>query len=248
MPLKERDHILIEKYILGQLDSKEEVSFEARMKDTDFEQELNLQKDLSQAFKAEGRVHLKNQLQQFESKISGQSQQEAVVRRLPLRRILLIAAGVACLVLAVYFASNTGPTNQDLFAQNFSPYPNVEAPIDKGSNTTDPRASAFQSYEQGNYPAAIQQLEQLANQNDAVYFYKGICYLAIENSSSAISSFEAMQDKGGQYYIPGQWYKALALIQQGDREQAKPFIEYVTKNAETMALRNQAKLLFEALD
>ena len=249
MPLKEQDHNLIEKHLSGQLNEGERIAFDQRLGDSDFKKELDLQNDLKIAFKAEGREHLKKQLIGFEKKIHTTAEKEnPSSSRFSIGRILMIAASVVFLLFAGYWFSNRGPSNDQLFAQYFVPYPNVIAPIDKSAAKVDRQGEAYQTYELKNYQEALRLFDRLNTKDDAVKFYQGICYLVLNQPQQAIDHFETIRNQNsGPYSTPMYWYKALALLKLNKVEDAKLFLETVAKNGETKKLRSQAVELLEVL-
>lgn len=247
MPLKEADHHIIEKHLLQQLLPEEQALFEQRMEDADFRKELSLQKDLHLAFKAEGRSHLKAQLQGFEEKRKPAVQQKENTSKFSIGRFLAIAATLALLLTATYWLFSKGPSNDQLYAQFFEPYPNIVAPIEKSNTSTDRRDEAFQTYELKNYKKALELFEQLNTQDEAVHFYSGLCQLALNQPEKAIEDFKSIQQQDGPYYAPMNWYQALALVKTGRPEAAKPYLDLVIKTAKTQTLQTQARDLQKLL-
>ena len=248
MPLKEQDYVLIEKQLLNSLTASEQSIVEERLNDPDFKKELDLQMDLKVAFKTEGRAHLKNQLQGFEQRIPDSNiQAPEVNRRFSIGRILTIAASLAFFIFTIFWFSNRKPSEYQLYAQYFSPYPNVVAPINKSVEKTDRRGEAFRAYELKNYQEALSLMTKLNTQDDAVKLYKGICELILENPQKAIQHFDSMRRDSGPFYVPMNWYKALTLLKLNRVSEAKIHLEIVVQNAQTQAMLNQATELLAAL-
>jgi tetratricopeptide (TPR) repeat protein len=252
MPLQEQDHALIEKHLLDRLSTTEQSVFEERMSDSDFKKELDVQRDLMVAFKSEGRAHLKNQLQSFEKNIKGAAKSDSTVkinsfRSFSIGRILTIAASIAFLLFAGYWLSNLAPSNEQLFAQYFSDYPNVVAPIDKGVSDSDPIFKAFQTYELKEYEKALSLISALNVQNETTAFYKGLCELALDHPQKAIAYLDNVKDTSLSIYQASLWYKALAFLKLGNTTEAKSLLKIVVENAETKGLKNQAIGLLEKI-
>jgi tetratricopeptide (TPR) repeat protein len=252
MPLKEQDQFLIEKYLLGQLSTSERSAFDNRLADPDFKKELDLQNDLMVAFQAEGRTELKRELQSLESKIqrtsNSQEPKPKTARLFTIGRILAIAATVSLLIVIGFWMTNRSVSGEQLFAENYVPYPNVVAPISKSDAEVSLRDQAFQAYERKAYQDALDQFERLNTEDDAVKLYSGLSRLALDNLDSAISSFDLIIDQESPYFAAAQWYKALALIKSGKKEEAKAALELVTATTKTDVLQEQAEKLLSALE
>ena len=246
MPLQDQDHNLIEKHLLQQLSKDEQSLYLERLNDPDFKKELDLQSDLMQSFKAEGRAQMKSQLQSFENKIQ-QDTKPQVASRFSIGRILAVAASIALLVVAGYWAINRAPSNEQLFAQHFESYPNIVAPLDKGIPDEDPVAAAYQTYELGNYADASKLLSALPEQNQTSIFYRGLCELSLNNTAAALQLLDQVNDRTSTVYYPALWYKALTYIKQGNIEKSKPLLQSIQSESNIPRLKNKAEKLLEEL-
>ncbi|MCH2085332.1 MAG: hypothetical protein MK226_23310 [Saprospiraceae bacterium] len=249
MPLQEQDHILIEKYLLQQLTAVDQSIFDQRLNDPDFQKELELQKDLMVALRAEGRSQLKDQLQNIEQRIQREEDVQVTTPQHQFRiaRIMAIAASVALILAAIYFFSNQKKSGGQIFAQHFEPYPNIVAPLNKSNPETGNREKAFHAYELKNYEEAIQLLNGLPK-SDTTHFYIGLANLSLNQPQKAIDFFDKIKKKDSPFYIPMNWYKALTLINSEKANDAKPLILFVKENAKTPGMLNKANLLLDDLD
>ena len=249
MPLKEQDHILIEKQLRRKLNVEDRKIFEERLNDPEFKNELNLQSDLNIAFKAEGREHLKNQLKGFEKKIAKDpsvKKKDAV--RFSIGWVILVAASLALLLIAGNWFFNQSASHDQLYAQYFKDYPNVVAPINKSATNTDRRGEAFQAYELKKYQDALNRFVQLNTQDDGVKLYQGLSEMALDHPEKAIEYFDSMRNTSSLYYVPMNWYKALALLKMGKVNEAKVNLNVVIKDAKTKAQKSQAVELLNKLN
>ncbi len=245
MPLEEKDHILIEKYLLEQLSETERQNFDARLADPEFQTEVGLQRDLLGAFQAEGRDDLKAQLGELENRIQSEQAHPPSRRTISLRP-WLAAASVAVLLLAAFWLFNRGPSPEKQFAQYFEPYPNVVAPISKGTSEQDARVLAFQTYELRNYTEAARLLAALPQQDDATYFYRGLSALALDQTETALAHLFKIPDSSP-FQTASQWYTALIYIKSDQATQAHPLLETVAADASVPGLQQKAKALLESL-
>lgn len=249
MPLKEQDHNLIEKQIMSQLNDEDRKIFEERLNDPDFKNELNFRSDLTIAFKAEGRENLKNQLKGFEKKLAkAPSLKKKDAVRFSISRVMLIAASLALLFIAGNWFLNQSASNDQLYAQFFNDYPNVVAPINKSTSDTDRRGEAFQAYELKNYQDALNRFDQLNSQDEDILLYQGLCEMALDHPQKAFEYFDLMKNSSSPYYVPMNWYKALALLKTGKIKESKMFLNIVIQDAKTKALKSQAIELLGVLN
>ena len=139
MPLKDTDLQLIDKYFLGQLNPTEKESFETKKKDPEFLSELTWKENSLSVIKKSGRTELKKKLQHLEEKIQKENTLPESTPTVPRKLFSLISMAAAIiLMLGIFWWWNSSASNSDqLFAQYFEPYPNVVAPITKGTTETN---------------------------------------------------------------------------------------------------------------
>lgn len=251
MPLKDTDYDLMDKYLLGRLDSVEEKNFAQRQRDTDFKKELSWRKKMQPVFKKKGRADLKGRLQALEKKQKQDSTVDKKENRSFLRVIgrnwLSLAAGIAIVVAGMWWLNNQPTNSRDLFAVHYEPYPNIIAPIVKSETTVTNYDLAFQRYEQRQYAEALELFEQLPAEDEAVTFYQGLALLGQRDWEQASIILKPISENDQhRFYQPAQWYLGLIDIQLGATDKAKALLTEIAKNAEH-PFQKKAKNLLEGL-
>ncbi|MFK7771149.1 MAG: tol-pal system YbgF family protein [Saprospiraceae bacterium] len=232
MSLKETDHNLIDKYLRSQLDTKEKELFETKQKDLDFQKELNLRKDSLPVFKKNGREALKKKLQNFEKNIQEEKQtaSTSTAKVKPINKIVWLGMAATLLLLMGLFWWSTQSVNSDeLFAQNFQPYPNIIAPIVKSQTPSATEYElAFQKYEQGKYQDAIPLLEKIETEEGK--FYLAISHLGNEQEGRAISILDELaKESSNRFFEASQWYLALAYLKSNQPGKADEVLDLIVK-------------------
>lgn len=241
----------IDRYLAGQLSAEEQQQFETALAaDNDLQADLHYRQDLKVVLKAVGREALRRELQELETG----NAQTAAGRTRSLRQFqpwyLAVAAAVAILVAAVLLLYPDRQNPQELFAQNFQPYPNVLVPIDRseGPSTQKPDAQAFAYYEQGEYAQALPLLEQLATDStSAKYdFYVANCQLQLNQLTRAIPLLQSLAQSDTDHFAPhAQWYLALAYLKSADIPATQALLQTVSAQAGHPFQQQAEKLLRE---
>ena len=226
----------MDKRLLGTLNAEENALFEAALADPEFQAEWALRWDLHQAFVAEGRTALRAELQALDA----QHFPAAPVRRLAWLRSPWTWAAAAAVVLLAAFAILRFPrpsvAPEALFAAHFKPYPNTIAviPRDEGE-LRDPIALAMDAYQRGDYPAAVAAFDAMPStrRRPDLQFYRNLSLLADGRSQEAIMGLAALATQPDHAFVrETHWYLALAYLQAGEAEAARPWLEKVAANPE----------------
>ena len=223
---------LIEQYLQGKLTDSSLAEFEARLKnDENFASEVETVKALHGLVDLEGDRRALEMIDQASTEFTGR---KLVMRR---RFIGLAIAAAIALVFMVIFPWNGGDTNlnEELFAENFSPY---RAPSVSRSNglvaTWDIAKSA---YEKQDYETVIKTLEtdNLSQEDYLAQFYIGISCLAKSPSelNKAVSSFQNVLSSDNDYRQAAEWYLGLALIKQNKNVAAKKHFNQMINQGNT---------------
>jgi hypothetical protein len=213
---------LIEKYILGTLNSEEEEWVKQLIAtDSNFKKELEFQSSLKEVIEVEEDEKFKAQLEGFEPS-------KSVTFKRPMFQ-WLVAASVLILVVAgtlLYFQeASTDP----LFAQHFEPYANVIQPVVRSSADNDIKTKAFVAYENEAYEQAETYFTSLLNSTSDSYvmFYLANTKLALNKPNEAIPLLNSYMSVGDNLSSQAQWYLALAHIQADQKVQAKQVLEKI---------------------
>ena len=144
-------------------------------------------------------------------------------KRLSKRKINLwykIAAAVLILLsmmAILLFQLRENKDSGELFAEYFSPYPNIIT-IRNSTQTEQNKTfvAALNSYNNGDYRRASQLFEELNKievLSDTVLFYYGNSSLASGDVNQAIVLFEQLlSDTNSRFVIQAEWYIALAYL------------------------------------
>lgn len=152
------------------------------------------------------------------------------------------AACVTLLVVAgIFFPSQ--PSNEELFAQNFKPYPNVFQPLVRGGEPDD-RSEAFQAYEEGNYQRAVELLSKMQQESSdqEILLLLGNSNLALGKTEEAKKNFIELITKYDDLDLQAKWFLSLCYLKNGETEQLRNLlkelgdteISYATKAKELL--------------
>ena len=248
MSLNTRDEHLIDQYLLGQLSEADQRLFQERMQASDFQAALSEAQELMGVFQSAGRDQLKAEMKNWEQKLQNSNKESnAPAKTISLNRILAIAASILLLAFIGYFWLSSENGEQKLFADNYQPYPNVVAPIEKGDADEDPTKKAFQEYELGNYEKAINLFEQIMTNQDANLFL-AISHIELGNDQKAKELLiQIINQPEDRFLIPANWYLGLLNVKEGNLEAAKKYLNVVSKDTEYQVLQSKAKSLLNQL-
>ncbi len=240
MGLSEKDHILIEKHLAGQLTETEQRQFLQRKEDAEFSSELQFQQDLKIASRSQERDELRRLMRETDAYSRPSTRSFASNKY---RRILAWSAAAILLLISVFvFLLPVLPGSESgFYSVYYEPYPNTVSPLTKGGEGLP---DGFQLYELGRYEEAIRALSDLpvttTNQ-----FYLGLSYLGDDQMIPAIAAMQGITDRQSEYFIPAQWYLALAHLKEGELDTATRLLEGI--NQTDHALSAKAAELLEDL-
>lgn len=200
----------IRAYVLGRLSEAQKTTFETRMsEDKTLQDGVALYKNLHRVGKLEDTALFRQQLSEYDRKVLTASKSSQKIIQWLVAAILIV--GVA--VPSFYFYNQDTP--QDVFAENFSPYRNVIAPIER-NNTQEQtlQQSAFAAYEKKDFKTALGLFKQLYKEGgvDFAQFYIGNCQLALRKTDDAIASFTTYINLNGSLKDRAQWYLSLCYL------------------------------------
>ncbi len=243
--MEEKDIALIDQFLSGELSEAEMAAFRQRLAtDKEFEklyEDLRYiqhglqQAELEKAWKT---------IQHTEARLAAAGQS----RPLGWKVWLPVAASFALLLLAAWFFLLKPPAPDELFAQYFEVYPNVEAPIYRDSSSSDSLTNkdlAFRRYAASDFTGAIVLFESIENKDEGTRFYLGISYLAHGDAQKAIEVLKDVKSGAVQYNTQIDWFLALALIKDKQVEDAKELLEELAVSG--TAYEQRSKELLKAL-
>ncbi len=238
----------IDDYLLGR--SADRATFEREL-ETDQELAAGLAdtRNAMDAVRLAQQAKMKARLQAMEAEMrSGKEERkEAVVRRLPVRRYLAIAAAVLLLLTAGWFLMNREQPATDLYAlAEFEPYDNIFLSLTKGAAEEDAERAAYVAYEAGDMVLAAERLSAL-KQTTVNRFYLGQARLATKDFAAAAILFDALRQREDfQLARESEYYLALARLGLEDGAGAKSLLSDIAAE-DGHPLRAEAERLLAKL-
>ncbi|HZW76919.1 MAG TPA: CDC27 family protein [Flavobacteriaceae bacterium] len=228
---------LINKYFEQHLTAEEKTTFFHLMEtDAEFASEVKFQEDLKKAITLESRDALKKQLRQIEENRRPSSK----------RQWIYIAATIALVIgLATLFFTSQ-PSNEQLFASYYEPFPNVVEPIVRNSGNSSMKTDAFFAYENQKYEEAAALFDRLIAETgeDYAFFYGAVSHLSNNEASNAInllSSHEFHSD----FKDKAPWFLALAYLRANKNDEAKLILQDIIESKKFNS--HQAQTLLDVL-
>ena len=162
---------------------------------------------------------------------------------------IYIAAAIF-LIIAItgsilYFSFNHSSSNEQIFSDNFTPYPNIITR--KSINEHDLQAAMFY-YDTKSYDSAVLLFDKILTEEPgrkSIMLYKANSLLAAGMTKEAILVLETILYDSSEYNTIATWYLSLALLKAGETEKAKMlFLDLaVTKSSYS----NRAKIILDQM-
>ena len=207
----------IRDYIQGRLNSADQILMEENIKnDPKLAALVDEHKNVFLAIHASEQKELKNRFK----KIEKVSSRKSLYTKFSIAATIAIVIGVGSMLLF------GGPSGPDLFAENFEEYPNVVAPITRGTSPISEDNSHYVAYEKGDYSTAILGFKKSLKQNDdhSVRFYLGMAYLNSGKKDLALKELETIDSKETTFYSQSLWYRALIYLEKENFQKSKELL------------------------
>lgn len=128
---------------------------------------------------------------------------------------------------------------------------------DKESMDNDPAAKSPSLFDQGmaayqksDFEGGARLLRQASIETPSnlyAHFYAGICYLQLEQATAALFHLErVLEQPNNSLEEDAQWYKSIALLQQGEKRKAKTMLEEINRAGRSRS--RDARKALEKLD
>jgi tetratricopeptide (TPR) repeat protein len=156
-----------------------------------------------------------------------------------------VAASVVILILAgVYFFSTSDPNPTELYAEYFTPYPNVFEPTVRGSEEVTKRSLAFQRYEEGDYQEAADLFSELleVEREPGMVLLLGNANLALGKTEDARNNFNEVMKASGSIVAPAKWYLSLSYLKDGKSQPAVEILKTLTESNNPYAKKSEQLL------
>ena len=211
------DLITSQKYLDGELSKAEKETFEIKLlHDSDLIDDLLILNEID-------RILTDSDTPEFEKKVKGlinsiepNNDFFSKIINFTASAKYYIAASVAILIgvflYNIYIINK--PVNEKLFAEYYVKYdPDI---INRsGSSTENKFSSALNLYMHKDYDKALNLLSEISfspENTEYIKLYSGLCYMELNEFSSAIKSFQSIDKPNSAIYIHAQWYEALAFL------------------------------------
>jgi len=216
----------IEQYLLGEAGTAEKLAFESKMA-TDVQWALKVN-EVKLLLAGIERTALKERLDNYHLNIKKNPPSKGAGRVIPLQRRLMIAASVVLLAaISVWLYTLKGSRHEKLYAAYYKPDPGLISAMGVGDNYLFNRAMI--DYKTGNYTKAINawsKLKTSMSHNDTLNYFLGAAQQAAGNNAAAVGLLQPMaKDTAKPFYKDACWYTGLALLKQGNINEAIPYLE-----------------------
>lgn len=220
MELSEEDIEIIDLYVKDQLGDESKNHFESRMtEDHDFGNSVYEYINVIKAIRFREATLLKEKLTTLESTQSKKKSHQ-----------VWYAAAAISLLLAVFIIfqnlNTTDTSIDDLYAQHFQHYPNIEQTITRSDGAV---AEPYRLYDLAAYQAA---LPLFSEETPAGKFYKAQCFMALEQFDQSTKLLSTLASTESKYTVPSKWYLALSLLKSNDIEKSKAYLEQLEEEAD----------------
>lgn len=239
---EEKDIVLIVSYLEGILTASEKTVLEERLnQEPDLQELLRDMKVLKAGIKQAAREEMQSELKTLEHKLASSSSSS------PLRsNWIKIAAALAIVAIATWLLWPPATKSpQQLFAENFEPYPNIIMPTVRGGQTADSTvmAQAYKAYDMQEYTKAIELFESLEVKAEGVLLYLGNSYLANGSAEKAVPVFEKVISDFDIFDEQAEWYLALSYLKLGNKEKASEISKAIVDRGGDYASKAKRLLL-----
>lgn len=231
-------NILLNNYFEGNLSEEEKQQFDELLSnDSEFKTEFEFQKKAKVAVALSERQRLKNQLKEIENSRKLKNNNNTWLS--------IAASIVVVLSLGFIFFWNSSTTNDNLYADFYETFPNIEAPTTRGENNLNIKSEAFYAYDSKDYKKAIELFSEIykVEKTDYAIFYIGLSEMELNEHKKAINTFSLFEgDTNNNFYYYVKWYKALSYLKENDIENSKKLLNEVVKNTNPFQLKSKELL------
>ncbi len=244
--MEERDYYLVDQKRLGQLTDMEQVEFDARMQDPNFEELVQMDELTNAAVKREHLEGLYEKMQDWDAKMDAPAQPQP---KPMIPWVMAVALLVVLSFLVYWFIIKPvpEPEGMQLYAQYYEPYANVENPTLRSNAAQTAKSEAYQYYDQQEYEQAGAVFQELSTtdftQGDK--FYYAITLMEQDKFSEAKKLFEEVQD--GSYKWPATWYLFLIALRTDDKKAVDSLGQTLIYQTEFPKFSEKANSILDAL-
>ena len=150
-----------------------------------------------------------------------------------------VAAAVTLLIAAWFVIFQMNPvTNEELFAENFVPFSNLDNNKRSTDEVLSERKQAYTAYDQGNYEHSALLFEKIIPESDNQLldiFYLGNAYLAIGSTEKAIKNFNIVLENETGLATVAKWYLGLCYLKAEQTDLAREMLLEVRNSGDDRA-------------
>lgn len=241
---EEKDIALLVSYLEGTLSMDDKNALEERLlQEQDLQLLLHDLRLLKAGIKQANREEIRSELKALENKLAGSTSSASLLQSTWLK----IAASLAIVAVSTWLLWPATKTPEQLFAENYEPYPNVIMPTVRGGQAPDSTvmAQAYKAYDMQEYSKAIELFESMEEKDEGVLLYLGNSYLANGLAEKAIPVFEKVISEFEIFDEQAEWYLSLSYIKIRDNENAKSVL--LKLNAKDGFYKSRAETLLNHL-
>ncbi len=216
----------IEQYLMGRTNAEQRLAFESKLAaDSSWVFKVNEVKLLIAGIE---KATLKEQLEGYHANIKKNQLSKSGGRIILWQRKWLVAASIALLAaISVWLFISKESKHEKLYATYYKPDPGLMSAMGLGDNYLFNKAML--DYKTGNYKKAINdwgKLKTSVPSNDTLDYFLGAAQQADGNNAAAIALLQSTAaDETKPFYKDACWYTGLALLKQGNINEAIPYLE-----------------------
>lgn len=218
--ITEEELELIDRYLHQQLSEAEQKNFDERLRtDSLWQQKVNEIRLFSTGIQESV---LQEQLDQFHSHLTTVANKPKTIKINPLKRLSVAASILFFVGILSWLLFFQKSGNEKLYATYYNPDPGL--PTMMGVSENYEFEKAMVDYKTGDYSKAIDTWNAILKthpDNDTLNYFIGSAHLANDNSKEALVFFDkALLVKNSVFRKEALWYKALALLKEGKKDDA----------------------------
>jgi TolA-binding protein len=236
---------LIERYFDNTLTDQESAHIADRLKsDQEFKKLFDTEKLLVNTIRFNAATHDLQYLKQLEGSLKQSNRNHFATHWY----YYAAAASITLFLIIRVFLPFSKETPAELYADYFSPYPNIFEPTVRGQAESNKRTEAFQAYEQGDYEKAARMFKALLSekQESAILFLLGNSNLMLGRIEEAKQNFDDVIKNFDDMDLQAKWFLSLSYLKNGEKKEA---IDLLKELGETeISYATKAKELLKKVD
>ncbi len=228
-------YTLVENFLAKKLSNEEQIEFTKQLEiDSELKEIYTIYVNMSKSIKIKDKIDIKQKIKSAE--ISYLKNKEKIIEfkgYLINRQSLLSWAAVMLILISsgafILFRSNT-LSNEQLFQNYYAKYEQI---IElRSQESKSPIQLGLIEYKSGHYNKAIQLLNssEINRDNPLTNFYKGLCFIELQDFNGAITSFTLALNKNSDYNQEVEWYLALSFLGSEQKESAKEILVKISND------------------